>query len=501
MRWITDHWVFLALFAGYTALLALHAWEGQRRTRGLLDYYVGGRTMGGVAIGLSFFATYSSTNSYVGFAGQAYSWGLPWLLLVPCIVGFSLVAWVWIAPRLREFAASLDSVTIPDFIGFRFGSAPARFFAAAIVLVASFFYMTAVFKGAGELMAAFLNVPYSAAIAIVFLIVMLYTAIGGFISVVRTDVVQGIIMVFAAAILFAGVTRAAGGVASFFAVRARPESAALFSWNAGIEFPVLLGILFAGTIKFVVEPRQLSRFYGLADRRAVRHGMWVSTLAFLFVYSLLVPIGIYARNIVPTGMTDTDRIVPALLTDPGVFHPAASAFLLVAMVAAAMSSLDSVLLVMASTFERDLVGLVRPSPSEGHAIRATRLYVVLFSMITAVLALEPPGGIVTLTAFSGSLYAACFLPAIVLGLYWHRGNGTAVLASFAAGLGVLLSWKHLPAAGAVHEVFPALLLSTGTYVLVALAGAPNAADRVAQLFPRRGAEAGAAETVAVAEAD
>lgn len=500
MRWLTDHWVFLLLFAGYTALLALHAWEGRRRTRGLVDYYVGGRSMGGVAVGLSFFATYSSTNSFVGFSGQAYTYGLPWLLLTPFLVAFSLIAWLWIAPRLRAFTASLDSVTLPDFIGFRFGSTAARFFAAVIVLFASFFYMTAVFKGIGNLLEAFLNVPYSVAIALVFVIVMLYTAVGGFISVVRTDAVQGIIMIAAGVLLFGGTVRAAGGLDAFFEVRAQPEAMALFSWDAAMPFPLLLGILFAGTIKFVVEPRQLSRFYALADARAIRRGMWVSTLSFLLVYSLLVPIGIYARRIFPTGMTDTDQIVPALLSSGGVFHPAVSAFLLVAMVAAAMSSLDSVLLVMASTCERDIVGLLRPSASEGHAVFATRLYVAIFALITAVIALNPPGGIVTLTAFSGSLYAACFLPAIVFGLYWRRGNGAAVLASFVAGLAVLFLWNRLPTPD-VHEVFPALLLSTAAYVLVSRATVPNTAHRVAGLFARNGGAPPPRSAPAAADAD
>ena len=71
------------------------------------------------------------------------------------------------------------------------------------------------------------------------------------------------------------------------------------------------------------------------SKMSARHarGMWVSTLAFLVVYSLLVPIGIYARNIFPAGMEDTDRIVPALLSGGDIFSPAVAAFLLVAMVA------------------------------------------------------------------------------------------------------------------------------------------------------------------------
>lgn len=156
--WVREYWLVLLLLAIYTAMLVRHAWEGSRRTKGLEDYYIGGRALGGVALGLSFFATYSSTNSFVGFSGQAYDWGAPWLLLVPFVVFMSLAAWRWVAPRLREATESLGSLTIPDFIGFRFGSDTARVSAAFIVLAASFFYMTAVFKGIGNLLEVFLGI-------------------------------------------------------------------------------------------------------------------------------------------------------------------------------------------------------------------------------------------------------------------------------------------------------------------------------------------------------
>ena len=483
MTWLLDHLAILLLMGLYTALMAHHAWSGRRQTRGVADFYVGGRSMGGVALGLSFFATYSSTNSFVGFAGRGYSYGAPWLLLTPFLVFFSLLAWTLIAPRLRTFAASLNSLTIPDFFGSRYASNGARLGAALIVLVASLFYMAAIFKGIGHTLEAFLQIPYWAAILIVFVIVVSYTAVGGFISVVKTDIVQGVMLILAAILLFAGTVRAAGGVLSFFEVQALPGGEDLFSWNAALPFPVLLGILFASTVKFMVEPRQLSRFYALKDKRAVRTGMWVSTACFALVYSLLVPIGIYARNILPAGISDTDRVVPALLVDPAIFQPLVSAFLMVTLVAAAMSSLDSVLLVVASTCQRDIVELCKGgSASEKTAIRDTGLYVALLAFITTLIALDPPGDIVLLTAFSGSLYAACFFPGLLLGLYWRRGNGKALTASFSLGLVCLLSWKYFSIWPVVHEVFPSLLLSTLAYVSVSLMTARVESPEIEKLF-------------------
>jgi len=129
---LRTYWPAHLLLLLYTLVLAHHAWSGKRATKGIADYYIGGRALGGVALGLSFFATYSSTNSFVGFSGQSYDWGIAWLLLAPMAVGFSFAAWRWVAPRLRRFTEELGSLTIPDFIGFRFDSNAARVAAAVI---------------------------------------------------------------------------------------------------------------------------------------------------------------------------------------------------------------------------------------------------------------------------------------------------------------------------------------------------------------------------------
>lgn len=477
---LREYWMVHSLLLLYSVMLAHHAWTGKQKTKGLADYYVGGRSMGGWVIGLSFFATYASTNSFVGFSGRTYAWGLPWLLFIPTAVAFSLFAWIAVAPRLRAFTAAMDSLTIPDFIGFRFDSTPARVFAAVIVIAASFFYMTAVFKGIGNLLEVFLEIPYRLSIVIVFFVVMTYTMIGGFISVVKTDSVQGVVMMVAAVLLFTGTVNAAGGLGAAAEVRAQPGGEELFTWGGGVAIPVLIGTMVAGLVKFAVEPRQLSRFFALEGEKAIRTGMWVSSLTFAAVFSLLIPVGIYARKLFPSGIEDTDLVVPTLLSE--VFGQGTSAFLLVAMVAAAMSSLDSVLLVMASTTERDIVAVARPGRSEAQEMFWTKAWVALFAFITMLISLNPPGGIVELTAFSGALYGACFFPALVLGLHWKRGNGASVIGSFSTGILVLLTWDFVPGSAILHEIFPAMILSTLVYVGLAMTGEDGASKRVVELM-------------------
>ena len=221
----------------------------------------------------------------------------------------------------------------------------------------------------------------------------------------------------------------------------------------------------SGSLKLLADPRQLSRFYALKDDAEVLRGKWIATIGLAIVLGCLFPVGIYAHLIL-TDVTDTDLIVPSLVNDASVFPLWATDFLIVSILADAMSSMDSVLLVAASTLYKNIVAPFSPSSRE---LLWTRTAVIGFSIVAALLALNPPGDIVEITIFSGSLYAVCFFPAVVFGLYWQRGSARTVLWSMAVGISALIVWIALGLRQDLHEVFPALVLSTLTYYLLSRA--------------------------------
>jgi len=487
---LARHWVAALLLGGYLVFLLLNARRGNAESRVIADYFVGGRRLSGWVVGVSFCATFASTNSYVGHAGKGYTLGAPWLLFPLFMVLFTWLSWTSVAPRLREFTARLDALTLPDYLARRYASAAVGRASAVIVLFASVLYLIAIFKGAGNVLQLFLGVDYAVAVLVTLLIVVAYTSIGGFLSVARTDVVQGIMMLLGSLLIgyfvvsralelsaglggeFADAATLLGAVANLTTdVRVAP----LMDWNAGLPFAVLIGVFLSGSLKLLVDPRQVSRFFSLADQRAVRTGMLVALVTVLLIQLGLFPVGLLA-HLFFAQVEDTDMIMPMLLQREDVFPLWAGDLLLVAIVSAAMSSMDSVLLVAASVFTRDLLRV-----RDGEGIRVTRLAIVGLAVVSAVFALRPPGDIVGITIFSGSLYAACFLPALLLSLHWSRGHASAVLWSMVAGVVVLVGWISSDASTVVHEVFPALFASTAIYVALSLwwpAPRPGAADLV-----------------------
>ena len=470
MEWLLKHWLLVALLIVYTVFLLTNAYRGAIASEGLTDFFVGGRRMGGVAIGVSFFATFASTNSYIGHAGKAYAYGAPWLLMAAMLVLFSYFSWRWIGPVVREMAGRWDALTIPDLLGSLYepgkldNAGPVRILSAVVIVFSSLLYLIAIFKGAGHLFEQFLGVPYEVAVGITLAIVVVYTSIGGFVSVVRTDIVQGILMVLGSITIFYFVTQAAGGVTSISRLADKSDTDFVFEWNGGIPFAVLIGIALSGALKLLVDPRQVSRFYALRDDRAVKQGMWVAVAGLAIVQFCIFPIGLYA-HLLMDGVTDTDVIVPTLINRETIFPVWASDFLILAIVAAAMSSMDSVLLVASSTLYKNLVMPFRRSKNP---LIFTRIVVIGTAIFAAILALNPPGDIVEITIFSGSLYAVCFFPAIVIGLHWNKHHSSAVIGSMLLGVATLLVWIYLDLRSIVHEVFPALAVSVLVFWLVSM---------------------------------
>jgi len=465
MAWIEVHWLACVLLVAYTAILLRNAWIGRQASTGMDGYYVGNRNMSGLAIGISFFATFASTNSYIGNAGKGYAFGVAWFVLPVAMIIFTYLSWRFVGPKLRAYAANFDALTIPDYLGARFcGSAdndrqPIRLASAIVIVFASLLYLIAIFKGAGHLFELFFDISYESAVILTLAIVMLYTSIGGFISVVRTDVLQGTLMVVGAVTMFYFVTSAAGGIRAIADLAAMPDKSFLFELNGGVAFAFLVGLSLSGALKLLVDPRQLSRFYALRDDHEAKRGIWVAVLGLTIVMGCIFPIGIYAHHLVD-GVTDTDLIVPTLVVNPSIFPIWAGDFLIVAIVAAAMSSMDSVLLVAASTLFKNLI---KPYAQTTAELPWTRGMVIGVAILAAVFALRPPADIVEITIFSGSLYAVCFLPAVVVGLHWERGDARAVLWSMTLGVLALILWMVSGLRGNLHEVFPALTVSLLVY--------------------------------------
>ena len=451
----------LIIFILYIGLMFFHAWTGNKKTKNPVDFNVAGRNLPGFVIGLSFYASFMSTNSFLGLAGRSHSWGFSIWGSGLLFILFAWLSWKFIAPKLRERTEELGALTLSDYLGYSFASKAYEKAVSVVILVASIPFMQAVFKGVSLVVEQLTGLSPEASLLTAWFVVVVYTVAGGFHAVAKTDVVQGVIMVIASIALPLSMIKAGGGFGNLVEVA---------SFDAGVN-PVniwtmaplgaVLGIGLAGGFKMMSEPRQVSRFFAIG-KNEIKKGQKIALLTLSVSYLLVLPVGFLSRGFLKNYTGDLDKIVPTLLSMPEVVNPILGSIFLAAFLAAAMSSLDSILLAVAGSMQRSL--LSRPKSNPQQQLHLTRCIVVFLSIVPALLVLYNPGEIIALTTLSGAVFGAAFLPSLIHSLYRKTKPVNAAWASLFSGVFSVLLWKFFVTVEwaqlkMIHEVVAGTLIS------------------------------------------
>jgi SSS family transporter len=466
----------------YLGILILFAVRARKKTHDINDYYAGGRNVATLLVGLSFFATFVSTNSFVGHSAKSYTYGVSWLLVGAVLVLLAVLSWVVIAPRFNEMSSHLGSVVPSDLFRLHFGSPAAGAVAAGVIVFDSLFFLAAVFLGASESMGALLGIPFAFALAIVFVVQLLYTAVGGYLADVWSDSLQALLLLAGVVVIPLALVSHAGGWESTWSTLMTIDADrtgsdfSLLRVTTAAPLLLIVGIGLSGGLKLVADPRQLTRFYGLRSAASARSGVWLVGALVAVTYLFLLPIGLLSRVYgVPTEVAArNDAIVPWLLGDAQILGPIAGTVILTALLAAAMSTIDSVLLVAAGALQRDILPLATRGGSRDTVAAARRIVLLcaILSLVLAAFARAYPAigfGIVELTVFAGALYAGAFLPALIGILYWPRSTASGVIAGMIVGVVSTAAWRFavipsLPSVADVPEVFIGVSFGTLAFV-------------------------------------
>lgn len=451
----------------YLGMMAWHGLRGAKASKTVSDYHVAGRRLGGLVVGLSFYASFTSTNSFLGLAGRSWDWGLGTWLMGAIFIAFAWLSWRVVGEPLRLATGRLGVVSLPEYFGRAFGSPLYRRVAALVIVAASIPFLQAVFKGSALVMMQLTGLEMAPALALVWVVVVAYTVAGGFHAVAHTDAVQGVIMLVAAVSLPVALIWRGGGVAGLLASVGEHAGPATNLWGMG-PLGMLIGIGLAGGFKMLSEPRQVSRYLAV-DVAGIAQARRVSFWALALTYLLILPVGLLARPFLVGRPGDLDTVVPSLLSRPDLVPPVMGALFMAAFLAAAMSSIDSVLLVVGAAIQRDLLGWEggRGPLTE---LAATRLWIVLYSLVPASLVVILPGGIIELTTLSGGIYGAAFIPPLLFSLHAKRTSLPGAISCLLLGGATVFLWKSavvaaLPALAPVHEVVAGGVVSLVVYAL------------------------------------
>lgn len=451
-------------FALYTVFVIYVGFIGAKRIKGLSDFAVASESMGPIALGLAFAATFFSAATFLGYVGFAYAWGASALWIFLAIFGGSTLGFIVIAKGVRDSNTSIKALSLPDWLGEMYKSDALRAIVSVIILI-QLFYVAGQLSAGGTLLSGLLGVDYSAAVIAVAVVTIVYVTLGGLFADVYTSIGQTCLMMFAGVVVFlSGFFIFKGGiteVSSIIAARdplmiavINPNSLHMYSY-AAVFGVVLIEFAFSG------QPQLLTKILALKNPKDMKIMIWTWIVA-AFCCMLVIFGGLYMLAINPN-LTQPDYAVVEYVKT--YFHPIMSTILAVSIVAALMSTACGLLLVMTTCIANDLfiktlvkrkLIIMSDERAQNIAFKMTKVLPAIFGIICVGMALNPPKfmGVMVWIGISG-VASATLAPMLIAILWPHRINAKAAIAGAIAGEAVYMGMylfsnieKSVMAAGA-----------------------------------------------------
>ena len=464
-------------FVSYLLVVAAIGVYALKRTRTANDYVIGGRSLSAPVAALSAGASDMSGWLLLGLPGAVYALGLgeAWI-----VVGLTCGAWAnWrlVAAKLRDFSERLQgAVTLPQFFARRVDARTRLPAVVASALVLFFFaiYTAAGFVAGAKLFESTLGLDYAVALWVGVVLVLSYTALGGFLAVSWTDCFQALLMlgalVLVAALAFAH-TPANSVVTSAPALGGLAVVSAL-AWGLG----------------YFGQPHILARFMAIEGAGAVPRARRINLAWMILAGVAAVAVGAAGAGYFGgNSLEDPETVFIALVGE--TLTPWLAGVVVAGVLAAVMSTVDSQLLVAATALVEDVLRPLLTSatsatsakttktPSDKHLLLASRCTVASIAVIAGLIAMDPQSQVLQLVAYAWAGLGASFGPAVLACLFWRRTTEAGLVAGMVAGAACTVIWHHL--AGGLfdlYEIVPGFAAASIT--IIALSRRPEDAAKV-----------------------
>jgi sodium/proline symporter len=433
----------VGVLVGYLlVLLAIGLW-GSRETGDLKGYYVASKRLPAWVIAFSSNATGESAWLLLGLTGMGYAIGVHafWVILGE-VLGVAS-AWVFVARPFKEYTDRYDAITVPDYLTERFRDTRHvfRILSAVIILSMVMAYTAAQLTASGKAFDSFLGTGYTAGVWIGLGIVLFYTTVGGFKAVAYSDLLQGALMFGCLVALPFIAIPAAGGWTATMETLHQTDPALLRPMGsfglsvAGVASAfgfVAIGFAFLGS------PQLLTRFMAARDQKEiVEGGLWAVLCVIGFDVGAVFG-GMAGRVLFP-GLADPETVFPQIGASllPAFF----TGIFLVVVLAAIMSTVDSLLILASSVVVRDVVQKVfRPDAVERNLSLLGKGVTVVIGVAGLTLALTEVRMVFYFVLFAWSGIASAFTPVVLCSLFWKRTTRAGAMAGMAGGFVATVVW-------------------------------------------------------------
>ena len=409
----------------YLAVMLYIGYHSMKTVKTDEDFVLAGRNVGNIYIILSLFASFTGLSGLFGTPQYVYEYGIAgWWWWATFPIGVFIMG-MTMAKLLRRRM----HVTLPDVVDVNHSSKAVRV-AAPLVPVWNYLAWTAgQVAGIVLVITTFTDLNGTAAVIVAYIIIVLFTLLGGFRAVVYTDSLQAVLFLVVLGLVIPAVLLLHYNV---------PEALAQTTSIDG--FYKLFGSVPAGTMitwwllapAGFIDNMALQRVFAAKDEKSAKGNITAAFLLMIIFGLILMFIGIMARFILPAGSDPAS----AMLNLSQLVLPKGMLGLLVAAFAGvAVSTASSTLLVCSSTLEQDVYSVLRNTGKEKPAssLLVNRLFVVLVGLIALVLALKVPS-VTQILMYGYSVYVPGLLLPVIAGSFHWKLSDRAMLLTIVSGV-------------------------------------------------------------------
>ena len=305
-------------------------------------------------------------------------------------------------------------------------------------------------------------------------IILAYTALGGFTAVCWTDTIQGTIMFFALIIvpIVAVVNMDGWDQVQVRLADLTPESLGFFPEADGKINTLLLASCLGWGLGYFGQPHILARFMGIESPEAIGKSRVIAMVWVTVTLGCAILVGIIGKAMMPD-LADPETVFMNMLT--AMFHPVIAGLLMTAILAAIMSTASSQLLVSASSVSKDLFAtLLKIDDKDPRLVWASRLTVAAIAVVAMIIALNPASSVFGLVSSAWGGFGAAFGPIILFSLFWRRMTRPGAIAGMlAGGLTDIFWFSNSGGIFDIYEIIPGFLAGSLVIVVVSLLTKPD----------------------------
>ena len=467
------------------ACIAIGLWA-LRRTKSARDFFMAGRDLGIIVTAAAVFSSTMSGFGFVGGPGLVYRMGMSSLWMVVCVTIGYCVSFFLLGKRLRLFAELCDSISLPDVVAVRYKSETARFATALAILLGVLGYLATQILAMATVLRDLLasnayigDVSLGACVAISCAVLVFYCVTGGIVASVYTDLVQGLVMMVAAVLVFiAAATAVDGGFGGMAQTIMADDPEAIGPWGT-------LGMLGALSWYFLFalggagQPHVISKLMMNKRIHDAKYTLPLSLVGYTVSALLWISIGLVMRTLVLQGahpvLSTPDAAAPQFLQHYA--HPLLAGIVFAGLFAAIMSTADAFLNIGVAAIVHDMPRAVRGRSLSAELFWA-RVITVVLALVAAVFALYSGQLIALLGAFGWGTFAAALVPTVAIGFNWKRATAlaanVAIFTSLSVNFAIELFGIEIPYG--IHGGAIALLVSLTLFFGLSLCSKPPKLD-------------------------